>query len=100
MKPMQEQKVDINKYDIFDYVVGNSHYDPIEKCIDPTRYEVYYYFIYDSQEQKRLSQKQDYIIFCHEVTKLKMKTPEMSRREIESLCEELAEIAPTEIDLI
>ena len=97
---MQEHKVDINKYDIFDYVVGNSLYDPIEKCIDPTRYEVYDYFIYDNQERKRIHQKQDYVIFCYEVTKLREKTPEMNTKEIESLCEELAEIAPTKIELI
>ena len=97
---MQEQKVDVNKCDIFDYVVGNSHYDPIEKCIDPTRYEVYDYFIYDNQERKRIHQEQDYVIFCYEVTKLKEKTSKMSRKEIESLCEELAEIAPTTIELI
>ena len=97
---MQEQKILINKFDIFNYVVGNSHYDPIEKCIDPTRYEVYDYFIYDSQERKRYNQKQDYVIFCNEVTKLKKNAPDMSQREITSLCEELAEIAPTKIELI
>ena len=96
---MQEQKILINKFDIFNYVVGNSHYDPIEKCIDPTRYEVYDYFIYDNKERKRFNQKQDYVIFCNEVTKLKKNAPAMSQREIESLCEELAEIAPTKIEL-
>ena len=46
---MQEQKILINKCDIFNYVVGNSRYDPIEKCIAPHRYEVYDYFIYDNK---------------------------------------------------
>ena len=97
---MREQEIKINKYDIFNYVVGNSHYDPIEKCIDPTRYEVYDYFIYDNQERNRVHQKEDYVIFCYEVTKLKGEASKMSQREIESLCEELAEIAPTTIELI
>ena len=96
---MQEQKILINKFDIFNYVVGNSRYDPIEKCIDPHRYEVYDYFIYDNQERKRYNQKQDYVIFCNEVTKLKKNVPDMGQREIESLCEELAEIAPKKIEL-
>ena len=38
---VQKVKIKINKYDIFDYAVGQTTFDPIEKCIDPMRYEVF-----------------------------------------------------------
>ena len=97
---MKKFDIKVNSNDIFNWVVGNSVFDPIERCIDPTRYEVYDYFIYDNQERNRVHQKEDYVIFCYEVTKLKGEASKMSQREIESLCEELAEIAPTTIELI
>ena len=80
--------IKIKKEDIFDYVVGNSHYDPIEKTIDPTRYEVFDCGIYDNAAKKTIQQGDDYIHFCSQVSYLK---------KSDQLCLELEEIAPTHI---
>ena len=45
---MERVTIQVSRYDIFDYVVGNSTFDPIEKCINPIRYEVFDTFIFDS----------------------------------------------------
>ena len=34
-------RIKIERADIFNYVVGNTNYDPIERQIDPEKYEVY-----------------------------------------------------------
>lgn len=91
--------IKIKKEDIFDYVVGNSHYDPIEKTIDPTRYEVFDCGIYDNAAKKTIQQGEDYIHFCSQVSYLKKSAPNMERKEIDQLCLELEEIAPTHIIL-
>jgi len=92
---MSKVPIKINRNDIFNYVVGNSVFDPIEKCIDPTRYEVLDAFIYDAQNKRQMVQSTEYQRFCWEVSKLKQFSEKMERREIESVCEELEEIAPT-----
>ena len=99
---MQQMKqlVIVNQHDIFNYVVGHSQYDPLEKAIDPSRYEVFEYFIYDIENRERIEQESDYIAFCCEVSRLKRNAPKMSQWEIRKLCEELAEIAPQQVKLI
>lgn len=92
---MDKINIKVNSNDIFNFVVGNSVFDPIEKCIDPTRYEVFDSFVYDSDTKEKIVQSHQYQKFCWEVTKLKQLTEKMERREIESVCEEIAEIAPT-----
>jgi len=92
---MDKIDIKVNSNDIFNFVVGNSVFDPIEKCIDPTRYEVFDSFVYDNNTQEKIVQSHQYQKFCWEVTKLKQLTEKMERREIESVCEEIAEIAPT-----
>ena len=57
---MQKVKIKVSRYDIFDYVVGNSTFDPIEKCIDPLRYEVFDTFIFDSKERKNIDQDEEF----------------------------------------
>jgi|TARA_B100001094_G_C18033189_1_gene721193 hypothetical protein len=92
---MDKINIKVNSNDIFNFVVGNSVFDPIEKCIDPTRYEVFDSFLYDSDTKENIVQSHEYQKFCWEVTKLKQLTEKMERREIERVCEEIAEIAPT-----
>tara|TARA_R110002051_G_C8441289_1_gene455133 strand:- start:68 stop:358 length:291 start_codon:yes stop_codon:yes gene_type:complete len=92
---MDKVKIKINRYDIFNYVVGQSVFDPIEKCIDPTQYEVLDEFIYDSKNKTTKMQNAQYQKFCWEVSKLKRFSGKMERGEIERVCEELEEIAPT-----
>lgn len=96
---MQLTKVNINKNDIFNYVVGNSQYDAIEKCIDPERYEVFDEFIYDHETKESIAQSDEYSIYCKQVSLLRRNAKDMERDEIERICEELQEIAPKHISL-
>jgi|TARA_B110000305_G_C19271812_1_gene554854 hypothetical protein len=96
---MTEVKIKVDPNYIFTYVVGNSMFEPIEKCIDSTRYEVYDSFIYDLKTKDYLNQGEQYQKFYIEVAKLKKMAKEMSRKEIESLCREIAEIAPEYVEI-
>jgi hypothetical protein len=96
---MNSHKIKISVNDIFDYVVGNSNYDPIERCIDPTCFEVFDVAIYDNKNKQSLDQDEKFKFFCSEVSKLRSISKEMDPREIQSICNELEQIAPTEINL-
>ncbi len=96
---MTDVKIKVDPNYIFTYVVGNSMFEPIEKCIDSTRYEVYDSFIYDLKTKDYLNQGEQYQKFYIEVAKLKKMAKEMSRKEIESLCREIAEIAPEYVEI-
>tara|TARA_R110002020_G_scaffold10894_3_gene41441 strand:- start:2696 stop:3007 length:312 start_codon:yes stop_codon:yes gene_type:complete len=98
-RPMQKVKIKVSRYDIFDYVVGNSIFDPIEKCIDPTKYEVYDTFIYDVEGKKDLIQGDKYCRFEKEMAFLKKNARSMQPNEIDRLCEELEEIAPESLNV-
>lgn len=91
--------INISYNDILDYVKGMSSYDPIEKCIDPMRYEVFNHFIYDSETKNKIFQEEDYIQFCIEVGRLKKLAQGMQQSEIKSICSEILEIAPKKIQL-
>ena len=95
-----KHKIKVKKEDIFLYVVGNSLFDPIERCIGSDRYEVFDTFIYDNETDRKYNQDEIYGKFGWELTKLKNNAPKMSRNEIARLCEELEEIAPKYIFLI
>ena len=90
-------KINVQKGDVFNYVVGNSIFDPIEKCIDSSRYEVFDTFIYDAETDKKYNQDDIYDTFCKEVTKLRNNASLMGGDEIKRLCDELEEIAPKSI---
>jgi hypothetical protein len=91
--------IKIKKEEIFDYVVGNSNYDAIEKIIDPVRYEIFDCGIYDNKQKKMLKQSKEYEIYCAYVTNLRRDAKEMKKSEILQLCLEIEEIAPKEINL-
>ena len=91
---VQKVKIKINKYDIFAYAVGQTTFEPIEKCIDPMRYEVFDTFIYDTKEKKNIDQSEDFCRFSKQVSKLKTNARKMQPSEIDQLCQELEEIAP------
>jgi len=92
-------EIKVKKEDIFDYVVGNTNYDPIEKIIDPTRYEIFDCGIYDNATKKIIEQEEDYNYFTFQVSHLRKSAAKMQRQEISQLCLELEEIAPTHIIL-
>lgn len=92
-------KIKINKTDIFNYVVGNSNYDPIEKIIDPLLYEVFDVSILDIKKKEFFGQNDKYKNFCSQVSRLRKNAPNMNRSEVMKICTELEEIAPTEINL-
>ena len=96
---MQKVKIKVSRYDIFDYVVGNSTFDPIEKCIDPLRYEVFDTFIFDSKEKTNIDQDDEFCKFEWEVSKLRNRARKMDKLEIDRICEELEEIAPQSLNL-
>ena len=96
---MNPFKIKISVNDIFDYVVGNSNYNPIERCIDPTRFEVFDFGIYDNQNKKTIEQDDKFKFFCSEVSKLRSIAKEMDQKEIQSICGELESIAPIEINI-
>jgi len=93
------KNISVDRNDIFHYVVGTSFYDPIEKCIDSTFYEVFDEFVYNNQTKEVIQQEEDYKNFCKQVSLLKTKAKEMKYEEIIRLCEELEEIAPKIIKL-
>ena len=96
---MEKVKIKVSKDDIFDYVVGKSTFDPIEKCIDPIRYEVFDTFIFDNKGRCNIDQDEQFRDFGEQVSKLRRKARKMQRDEIDRLCEELEEIAPVSISL-
>lgn len=97
---MKLTKIDINANDIFDFVVKNTNYDPIERNIDPTRYEVFDVSIYDHETKVFYDQSDQYKNFCSQVSQLRNNSDKMMRSEIVSICKELEEIAPTGVNLI
>jgi hypothetical protein len=92
-------KIQITKEDIFYYVAGISSYDALERVLDPTRYELYPDAIWDKTSGKWLSQESDYVYYYSHVNRLKEFSPKMQADEIRRLCEEIAEIAPKEINV-
>lgn len=96
---MQKTKIKVNRYDIFDYVIGISNFDPIEKCIDPIRYEVFDTFIFDSEGGKDLPQGKAFCKFEKELIKLKTFSRKMDNSEIDRISMELEEIAPIFLEL-
>jgi hypothetical protein len=91
--------IKVNVNDIFDYVVGNSNYDAIEKIIDPARYEIFDCGIYDNKTKKMIEQCEQYSIYCSAVSNLRKNASEMSPWEINKLCLEILEISPKSINL-
>tara|TARA_R100001510_G_C7608752_1_gene172991 strand:+ start:472 stop:771 length:300 start_codon:yes stop_codon:yes gene_type:complete len=91
---MKKFDIKVNSNDIFNWVVGNSVFDPIERCIDPTRYETFDTFVYDNKSRTNITQSVEYQKFCWEVTRLKKLSRKMENKEIQSVCKEIAEIAP------
>lgn len=93
------KNIKVNRNDIFNYVVGNSCYDPIEKCIDCKSYEVFDEFIYNNETKETIEQDEEFNIFSKQVSMLRSKSKDMSGDEILRICEELEEIAPKTIKL-
>lgn len=85
--------------DIFDFVIGRTQYDPIEKRIDASKYSTYRTFIYDSNLDQVLKQDEVYKEFWCQLRLLKQRSEKMSSQEILRICEELQEISPKELYL-
>jgi hypothetical protein len=91
--------INVDVDDIFEYVIGNSCYCPIEKKIDSEKYETYDEFIYDCESKEIIDQDSDYINFSKQVSLLRSNAPKMSGDEIYRICIELEEISPKTIKL-
>jgi len=91
--------IEVNQSDIFNFVIGKDGYDPIEKCIDCSIYEVFDEFIYNNKTKETINQEEDYTTFCKQVSNLKSNAKKMQYEEILRICEELEEIAPKYIKL-
>jgi len=91
--------IEVDTDDIFEYVIGNSCYCPIELQIDCERYATYDPFIYDSENKEMIHQDDPYVSFSTQVSTLKSKASKMNGDEIYRLCVELQEIAPKTIKL-
>lgn len=96
--------VKANKNDIYEYVIGLSPYDALERSMDQAdraRYEFYDEFIYDFQESKKYRQNAAYVKYMDEVTKLKriFKEEGMSHAETMKVADSIASIAPKEVNL-
>jgi len=103
---MQEE-IKVDKKDILNFVIGEDHYHPLERSLDSIegkdhRYETFETFIYDSKYKQRQAQDDKYIFFYREVMKLRgliLQGEKIKGGEILRLCEELAEVAPTNVKL-
>jgi len=91
--------IQVNQNDIFNFVIGRDGYDPIEKCIDSSVYEVFDEFIYNNKTKETIDQEDDYVSFCRQVSILKSKAKNMQYEEVLRICEELEEISPKYIKL-
>lgn len=91
--------VKIRLHDIIDYVVGLSKFHPIEKYIDFTQYEICSASILNLKTKEVVEQDSEFQSFYRQLDLLKKKAPNMDMLEIERICEELEEIAPTIIYL-
>lgn len=88
----------ISENDIFDFVVGNTLIDPIERCIG-SRYEVIGEFIYDYDDRKFFYQNDLFQNFSRNVLELKNKSFRLTRSEIQENCKELVKNSPKFINL-
>jgi len=99
---MKDKAIKIRKKDLYEYIIGEAGYHPIEVALDENylfneRYEIFDAFIYDCALKKKIVQGVDYINFVKEVDKLrqmKLSGKDISKRETISMCIELYEIAP------
>tara|TARA_B110000285_G_C14797887_1_gene456041 strand:- start:39 stop:338 length:300 start_codon:yes stop_codon:yes gene_type:complete len=99
MKAHEIKNIKVNRDDIFNFVVKNSNYDPIERCIDCKSYEVFDEFIYNNKTKETIEQEQDFVAFSTQVSRLRFNSKKMNVDEILRICEELEEIAPKYIKL-
>ena len=99
MAIMLSMRIKIEKADIFNYVVGNTNYDPIERQIDPEKYEVYDHAIYDHTRKVSIPQSETYHNYMEHLRNLKYKAKYMSGYEITKLCVEIHEISPKHINI-
>ena len=99
MKSYDIVNIKVKADDIFEYVVRNSSFCPIEVNLDKERYAAYDPFIYDSIQKEMIEQDDVYENFCKQVSQLRGKASEMSGDEIYRICIELEEISPKTVKL-
>lgn len=82
--------VKVDQNDIFDYVVGNTTIDPIERQIDfENRYEVFDDCIYDHMCRKIISQQESFCKFSKAVSNLRRSASFMKPDIIVKECRKL-----------
>jgi|TARA_R110000824_G_scaffold130635_1_gene292611 hypothetical protein len=93
-----QKAISIKKEDIFNFIVGTSGFDPIEKCIDPKRYEVYDEFIYDHKTGRAIEQNESFCDFSSEANELRQHYKELPL-DVQFFTDKLHQSAPKEITL-
>ena len=91
--------ISLKTKDIFEYAIGESQYDAIEKVIDPKQYEVFDCGIYDNKARSFIKQSEEYEVYCAAVSHLRKRAKHMSREDVLKACEDIALIAPRTIKL-
>lgn len=91
--------------DVFDYVVGYTPYDPLELCMTAGQRQVFELensAVTHLGTREQYPQSKDYHKYKQEVEKLKaiyQQTPNMMWNEVYQIAEEIAEIAPKQVNL-
>lgn len=90
--------------DIFDYVIGNSPYDAIEKQMTQTQrqvFELFDEFVVNVENSDIYPQSKGYMEYMKFVSNLKydFHHKKMSYDETYAICVEIAEISPNHINL-
>tara|TARA_R110001632_G_scaffold224408_3_gene356787 strand:- start:964 stop:1251 length:288 start_codon:yes stop_codon:yes gene_type:complete len=94
-----QKSITVKKEDVLNFIVGTSGFDPIEKCIDPKRYEVYDSFIYDLKAGKAIPQNESFCDFSSRVNDLRQCNKKAPLPDAQHFADKLHKIAPKEITL-
>lgn len=96
----------VDKNDVFDYIIGNTNIDAIERSINRDRFEVRNDGIYDWYTKETIPQSEEYTVYCQRVSILRQQIMESRRcfseidaTELQNQCNKIAAKAPKEIFL-
>lgn len=93
------QSINITFKDVFDYVINNTSYNPIEKYLDPTLFETCTDFIKNKKTGESIDQDPNYKFFLIKLEQLRSIAKEINLKDLESACEEMTESCPKKIFL-
>ena len=94
---MNSQSINITFKDVFDYVINNTSYNPIEKYLDPTLFETCADCIKNKKTAEIINQDSGYEFFLIKLEQLKSIAKEINLKDLQSSCEEIKELSPKTI---